>query len=932
MRNLGFQAKLSGFHFASFYPCIGLLLLLVALAGGQISAQAPSATSTVVHGDKNSAQGKHGAGLSVELDGQGSAEITLDFDSDLESKYNFPVALSTAFGCPLKGLELTRDNEQNIATLTASCDLKLRRSRAAKIGIIDLRPLKAIQHEEPNLDFVLRVTVPLHDFVSCDPAPDEFHQGPGSGNCLYFLQSAGSIPDTIYFQSGYSHAHILRIVLSLGFLLLLPIAATFWFRRRSQQANEEAKPSVWFAYRRFLTWTALFGALIWWATVDLLQADGFVRFLLPESNWSDALASVAIAWVLLWLPPACVYVVCLALSAPMQLMRGTNYTQKQILNRSFWAVARFAFPLPLVALGVMELFSTPRVGVLFITAGIVAGRFATKRFVRAYGLELHALTSGELRDRAFALAEKAGIKLNQLFVLPTETIRMANAFAHAARNIYLTDYLLKNLDKAEVDAVVGHEIAHLQKKHVGWRMAAAFLLISAYVFSSVFLEHWLPGTFPSGPIFYSLALLAVFFISRRNEFRADAGSAKLTGNAEAMITALARITRLNTMPLHWGKFDEKMLTHPSTLRRIKRLASETGIPEARIPELLSESLAPPADTYAIPRTALPAGKIFSTRYKAQLAGKFAWWIMLTTVMLPACVALAANWGQLGGGKLLLAYLVGLFATLAADLALLNFLPILGLAKMERALRQKFQSEAATDGSNLFVSLAPDPCPRVYEGNWAWDLGFVTLSGEYLAYQGEEARFSIRREEISSIYLGPGPSSWFDIPAVYISWRDSVGRESVLNLRALRAKSMREMALKTRHLARDLQNWHTLLSPTSNPVPVAEESATENASVPGFGQVTSVSPRALLRGQYLVRDFFLNTLLAVGAILLFGLGFPLVDDLFSSSDLANPSPSYGGLYVLLVVWLARVLVLLPFRRTRENKLSGEPPQAVSASSR
>jgi len=94
----------------------------------------------------------------------------------------------------------------------------------------------------------------------------------------------------------------------------------------------------------------------------------------------------------------------------------------------------------------MELFSTPRVGVLFITAGIVAGRFATKRFVRAYGLELHALTSGELRDRAFALAEKAGIKLNQLFVLPTGTIRMANAFAHAARNIYLTDYLLKNLD------------------------------------------------------------------------------------------------------------------------------------------------------------------------------------------------------------------------------------------------------------------------------------------------------------------------------------------------------------------------------------------------------------------------------------------------------------------------------------------------------
>jgi hypothetical protein len=48
-------------------------------------------------------------------------------------------------------------------------------------------------------------------------------------------------------------------------------------------------------------------------------------------------------------------------------------------------------------------------------------------------------------------------------------------------------------------------------------------------------------------------------------------------------------------------------------------------------------------------------------------------------------------------------------------------------------------------------------------------------------------------------------------------------------------------------------------------------------------------------------FFLNTFLAIATIALFGLGFPFVADLFRSFESANPNPSNGGLYVLLVVW-------------------------------
>jgi len=922
-----------GRTFVPFQRCIGGALLLLTLVSSPAWAQASSANPASAANTDKAAQETHVVEMSVDLYEDHTAEILLEFESNLEPKFNFPQILSAALGCQLGGMELRRNTERNTTILTADCDIPLRPSRFTQTGTLAISPIVAILNFEPKPDFILNISVPNHDFVRCDPAPTDFHTSADIVNCSYILTSPSRVPEAIHFQAGYTFGHVARMAGILGFLLLLPVGATFWFRRRSRLSSEETKTAIWFAYRRFLTWTALLGVLCWWAVVDLLQADGFLKFLLPVQKWSDAFTSVTIPWVLLWLPPAFIYMLCLALSAPMQSMRGTNYTQKQILNRSFWAVARFVLPLPFIALGIMELFNTPRVGVLLLVAGFIAGKITTRRFVRAYGLELHALSSGELRDRAFALAEKAGTKLNQLFVLPTEAMRMANAFAHAAQNVYLTDYLLKNLDKSEVDAVVGHEIAHLQKKHIKWRSAVTIPLIGGYVFSTIVLERWIPRTFPNGPIFYGLFLLLFFFLSRRNEFAADAGSAKLTGNAEAMITALARLTRLNTMPLQWGKLDEKILTHPSTLRRIRRLATDGGINEARVSELLRGSFAPPADTYPIPPTALPAGKIFSTRYKTQLAGNFAWWIILTTVVLPACVALAAHWGRLEGEKLLLAYLFGLFATLAADLALLNFLPMRGLKKMERLLRNKIQSEGTSDvdNSGLFVGLAPDSGPRIYEGNWAWDLGFVTLAPEHLSYQGEEAQFSLERRDIVSIHLGPGPAGWFTTPSVYIAWRDSDGREAAFNLRPLRAGSMIEMTARTRQLADDLQNWLALRPPASNPVLVSARSAGHGMGAPKFGQVTSMLPRALVRGQYLVRDFFLNTFLAIGAIVLFGLGFPLFDDLFRSFDSANPSPSYGGLYVLLVVWLSRVFVLLPYWWARENPAINKTPSVAPQTS-
>lgn len=871
--------------------------------------------------------------LSVDLDDDGSSRIMFEFESDLEQEYNFPSLLSKALGCPLEDIDLSRDEQSEMTSLDAQCDLPLNRRSFRHIGQIDLQALRNSLNDRPNIAFFLFVSVPKHDVLHCDPVSEQMVENPIRTTCTYFLSNnPAQTTATLHFAFGYRRTLAVRLGGVLGLLLFLPIALTFWFRRRSLTAPDELKPAVWFAYRRFLTWTAPLGALIWWTALDLLHADELVSFLLPRWEGRDATLNAVFPWVLLWIPPAVIYFFCLALSSPMQSLRGTQRTQRQILNQSFWAIARFVFPLSFVCFGIAEMFNAPRTGVLLIVAGIVTGKYATNRFIRAYGIQLHALTSGELRDRAFAMAQKAKTRLNQLYVLPTEQIRMANAFAHAAHNIFLTDYLLRNLSKAEVDAVVGHEVAHLQNKHLGRRMTIAFIVVLAFAFGAGFLEYWLPRGFPNGPIFYGLFLLAFLFISRRNEFAADAGSVKLTGNTEAMITALARLARLNTMPIQWSKLNEKLLTHPSVMRRIRRLAKVAEIPEERVSQLLCQSGSPPVETYFIPPTALPEGKLFSTRCKAQIAGKVAWTLLLTTAILPAAFALLAYRIELEGGLLWLVYVIGLVSTLAADLALLNFLPMLRLRELQRLLREKCRAEqpASRICNGLFVGLSPDSCPRIYEGNWAWDLGFLSLTQEHLSYRGEEARFVLRRNEIIAFSLGPGPIGWFRAPSVYVTWRNGSGQESTFNVRPLQGRSMREMAKETRRLAEDLENWRLALPASPNPLVAPTKITSELPAAPAFGEVTGVAPQILVKGPLLARDFFLNTFLAIGVILVFGLGFPPLDSLAPSRNPVDTSPTFGSLYVLVVVWLARAVVLAPYFRAREKKpLSSKTPATTEA---
>jgi hypothetical protein len=68
---------------------------------------------------------------------------------------------------------------------------------------------------------------------------------------------------------------------------------------------------------------------------------------------------------------------------------------------------------------------------------------------------------------------------------------------------------------------------------------------------------------------------------------------------------------------------------------------------------------------------------------------------------------------------------------------------------------------------------------------------------------------------------------------------------------------------------------------------------------------------VVRGQFVMRDFTFNILVATGVMVLFGLGNPLFGDYGALPNAVSANTAGSGLYVLAVVCATRALVLAPY---------------------
>lgn len=201
------------------------------------------------------------------------------------------------------------------------------------------------------------------------------------------------------------------------------------------------------------------------------------------------------------------------------------------------------------------------------------------------------------------LALKAGIKTPEVAIYEGA----ANAFATGAfKNhalVAVSTDIMRQMSKEELRAVLGHEISHVSNGDMVTLtliqgVLNAFVIIISRVLASV-LANAGKGEGSrrrdNGGLYFLLVIvlqialgilasLVVMWFSRRREYAADAGSAKLLGSPSSMIAALRRLGNLQpgTLPdslkamgIAEGKKTSVWSTHPALEDRIAALQNLT---------------------------------------------------------------------------------------------------------------------------------------------------------------------------------------------------------------------------------------------------------------------------------------------------------------------------------------------------------------------
>ena len=251
-------------------------------------------------------------------------------------------------------------------------------------------------------------------------------------------------------------------------------------------------------------------------------------------------------------------------------------------------------------------FAAPSYAWAFAIAGVAMNIgmwfFSDRMVLRTSGARLlEPAESPDLHEMVRELAAGAGIATPKLYLIEAD---YANAFA-TGRNpahgaVAVTTGLLRVLSRREVRGVVAHEIAHIRNRDVTIATVAAGLaavisgIANALQFSAFFggSSDDEEGGISLGGLLFALvapiaASLVQLAISRSREYVADATAARLTGDPEALATALERLAfaadRLPAQvepataslyivnPLTGGGLASLFSTHPPMGERIARL-------------------------------------------------------------------------------------------------------------------------------------------------------------------------------------------------------------------------------------------------------------------------------------------------------------------------------------------------------------------------
>jgi len=203
------------------------------------------------------------------------------------------------------------------------------------------------------------------------------------------------------------------------------------------------------------------------------------------------------------------------------------------------------------------------------------------------------LEDGELKDAILQYTAKQDFKMGGIFTIDgSRRSSKANAFFTGFgkfKRIALFDTLIEKQSVSELLCVLAHEIGHSKLGHIPKRIITSILSTGLMLFIlSLFINS--PGLFEAFRMdnisiyasitFFSFIYSPVSMViglantitSRRHEYQADRYAAQTTGNTEAMITALKKlsVSSLSNLTPHPLKVFLEY-DHPPVLDRIKAL-------------------------------------------------------------------------------------------------------------------------------------------------------------------------------------------------------------------------------------------------------------------------------------------------------------------------------------------------------------------------
>ena len=293
-------------------------------------------------------------------------------------------------------------------------------------------------------------------------------------------------------------------------------------------------------------------------------------------------------------------------TSPVKQISAMKWTRDFGLTMRMLLTSFLLLIVYLIFLGVLAALGFPFEFLLLVAAGMAFLQyfFSDKLVLWSTGTRIVEEDEyPELHRMIERLATAADLPKPKIGVMPSP---VPNAFAtgrgpsHAV--VAVTDSIMRMLTPAELEAVLAHEMSHVKNRDMLTLTMASFISMLAFLI----MRNWIfMGLFGNRDNNNMGALILVYVVSivvwlvstlltralsRYREFAADRGSAALTNNPQALISALQKISgRMDYIPaekkreveganaffiipaLSGNTLMELFSTHPSLEKRVAAL-------------------------------------------------------------------------------------------------------------------------------------------------------------------------------------------------------------------------------------------------------------------------------------------------------------------------------------------------------------------------